>query len=161
MVVTEGEAAPVSAAKHTACEGSGANPTLVEALAKAHRWQAQLESGEYATIEDLGHAVRCDRTYVGRILRLTSLAPDIIEAILRGEEPEGLSLEKLRKDLPVRWDEQRVLCDFRRAGIREGPLREDGSSFDALQPDMAVLPRPVHKRQYQEDATGDHRGQHP
>jgi len=39
--------------------------------------------------------------------RLTSLAPDIIEAILRGDEPDGLSLEKLRKHLPVRWDEQR------------------------------------------------------
>ena len=41
------------------------------------------------------------------VVRLTSLAPDIIEAILRGDEPDGLSLEKLRKDLPVRWDEQR------------------------------------------------------
>ena len=48
-----------------------------------------------------------DRTYVGRMLRLTSLAPDIIEAILRGDEPDGLSLEKLRKNLPVRWDGQR------------------------------------------------------
>jgi len=37
------------------------------------------------------------------MLRLTSLAPDIIEAVLRGEEPDGLSLEKLRKNLPVRW----------------------------------------------------------
>jgi hypothetical protein len=41
------------------------------------------------------------------LLRLTSLAPDIIEAILRGDEPDGLSLEKLRKNLPVRWDELR------------------------------------------------------
>jgi hypothetical protein len=49
----------------------------------------------------------CHRTYVGRMLRLTSLAPDIIEAILRGDEPDGLSLEKLRKNLPVRWEEQR------------------------------------------------------
>ena len=54
----------------------------------------------------LAKDVGCDRTYVGRMLRLTSLAPDIIEAILQGEEPDGLSLEKLRKDLPVRWDEQ-------------------------------------------------------
>ena len=66
-----------------------------------------LESGEYASLEDLAQAVSCDRTYVGRILRLTSLAPDIIEAILRGDEPDGLSLEKLRRNLPVRWDEQR------------------------------------------------------
>jgi len=39
--------------------------------------------------------------------RLTSLAPDIIEAILRGDEPDGLSLRKLQKNLPVRWDKQR------------------------------------------------------
>jgi hypothetical protein len=44
------------------------------------------------------------------MLRLTSLAPDIIEAILRGDEPDGLSLVKLRKHLPVRWDEQRRPC---------------------------------------------------
>jgi len=43
------------------------------------------------------------------MLRLTSLAPDIIEAILRGDESDGLSLEKLRKNLPVRWEEQRDL----------------------------------------------------
>ena len=48
-----------------------------------------------------------------RMVRLTGLAPDIIEAILRGREPEGMSLEKLRRDLPVRWDDQRK---------REGPL---------------------------------------
>ena len=47
-------------------------------------------------------------TYVGCMLRLTSLAPDIIEVILRGDEPDGLSLEKLRKNLPVRWEEQRM-----------------------------------------------------
>lgn len=40
---------------------------------------------------------------------LTGLAPDIIEAILQGDEPDGLSLEKLRKNLPVRWDEQRKM----------------------------------------------------
>ncbi len=41
------------------------------------------------------------------MLRLTSLAPDIIKAILRGVEPDGISLEKLRKNLPVKWEEQR------------------------------------------------------
>jgi hypothetical protein len=66
----------------------------------------------------LAKDVGWDRTYVGRMLRLrpaklqrsslTRLAPDIIEAILRGDEPDGLSLEKLRKNLPVRWEEQRT-----------------------------------------------------
>ncbi len=50
-----------------------------------------------------------DITYVGRMLRLTSLAPDIIEAILCGDEPNGISLRKRQKNLPVRWDEQRKL----------------------------------------------------
>ncbi len=59
---------------------------------------------EYAGIEDLAQAV--DRTYAGRMLRLTSLAPDIVKAILHGDEPDGLNLEKLRKNLPVRWDKQ-------------------------------------------------------
>jgi hypothetical protein len=43
------------------------------------------------------------------MLRLTSLAPDLIEANLRGDEPDGLSLEKLRKNLPMRWEEQREM----------------------------------------------------
>ena len=84
-----------------------ANQALIEAIAKAHRWQEQIESGEYASIEDLAQALGVGRTYVGRMLRLTSLAPDIIEAILRGDEPNSMSLEKLRKNLPICWQEQR------------------------------------------------------
>jgi len=73
------------------------NHTLIEAIAKAHRWQEQIESGEYAGVEDLAQALGVDRTYAGRILRLTSLTPDIVEAILRGEEPEGMSLRSMQK----------------------------------------------------------------
>ena len=83
------------------------NRTLVEAIAKAHRWQEQLESGEYPSVDDLAQSLHVDRSYVSRLLQLTSLAPDLIEAILRGDEPDGLSLAKLRKNLPVRWDKQR------------------------------------------------------
>lgn len=83
------------------------NRTLVEAIAKAHRWQEQLESGEYPSVDDLANSLKVDRSYVSRLLQLTSLAPDLVEAILRGDEPDGLSLAKLRKNLPVRWDEQR------------------------------------------------------
>ena len=66
-----------------------------------------LTTGEHAGLEDLAKDVGCARTYVGRMLRLTSFAPDIIEAILSGDEPDGLSLEKLRKNLPVRREERR------------------------------------------------------
>lgn len=108
MILADGEAGPVSAAQHVD-DTSKANRTLIEAIAKGHRWQAQLESGEYANVEDLAKELGFDRTYVGRMLRLTSLAPDIIEAVMRGDEPEGFSLEKLRKNLPVMWDEQRSI----------------------------------------------------
>ncbi|KPK45207.1 MAG: hypothetical protein AMK72_11305 [Planctomycetes bacterium SM23_25] len=65
----------------------------------------------------MAKALGVDRTYVGRtcppkpwrrrMLRLTSLAPDIVKAVLRGEEPEGISLRRLQKGLPVGWREQR------------------------------------------------------
>jgi len=62
----------------------GPRPPLVVALARVHKWQKMIESGEYA-----------------------SLAPDIVEDILRGDEPEGIGLNKLHKDLPVCWKQQR------------------------------------------------------
>ena len=83
------------------------NGSLVSALAKAYRWQEQLESGEYAGLEDLAAANGVDRTYVGRILRLTSLAPEIVERILHGDEPGGISLAKFRRSLPVLWAKQK------------------------------------------------------
>ena len=104
MILTDGDAVPATQHRPS---GNGANQTLIDAIARGYRWQEQIESGEYPSLEDLAQAVGVDRTYVGRMLRLTSLAPDIIEAILRGDEPDRISLEKLRKDLPVRWDEQR------------------------------------------------------
>ena len=110
MILTEGEAAPVSAAQHVE-DTNGGNRTLIEAVAKGQRWQTQLESGEYASLDDLGKDVGCDRTYVGRALRLTSLAPDLIEVIPSGDEPDGISLRKLQRNLPVRWDEQRRLMN--------------------------------------------------
>ena len=83
------------------------NSALVSAVAKAYRWQEQLESGQYASLEELAAANGVDRTYVSRILRLTSLSPEIVEAILDGNEPKGISLAKLRKKLPLIWSEQR------------------------------------------------------
>lgn len=86
--------------------------TLVIALARAHRWKALLESGRFSSLEDLARALKMDRSYVGRILRLTLLAPDIIMAILDGREPSGLSLGKLTKTLPLDWVEQRKALGF-------------------------------------------------
>ena len=64
---------------------------LVKALARAHRWQRLLESGAYGTLAELADAERISRSYVSRILRLTLLAPDIVERILDGRPTAGLA----------------------------------------------------------------------
>ena len=51
--------------------------------------------------------MRLDRSYVDRILRLTLLAPDIVDAIVAGREPSGLSLARLNNRLPLHWEDQR------------------------------------------------------
>jgi hypothetical protein len=87
------------------------NNALVIALARAHRWKDVLEQGRCPTIRDLATAIGMDNSYVARILRLTLLAPDIIEAILDGTEPSGLSLGSLL-NIPVSWPEQRERWAF-------------------------------------------------
>lgn len=86
--------------------------SLVIALARAHRWKALLESGRFRAIAELARAIKLDNSYVARLLNLTLLAPDIIQAILEGHEPSGLSLEKLTKNLPLDWVEQRKALGF-------------------------------------------------
>jgi hypothetical protein len=78
---------------------------LVKALARAHRWRRMLESGEYGTLAELADAERISRSYVSRILRLTLLAPDIVERILDGRPMAGLP--QLLRPFPVVWERQR------------------------------------------------------
>lgn len=79
---------------------------MVKAIARAFRWREMLENGEYATIREIAAAEKINETYVGRVLRLTLLAPDMVEAILGGRQPEGLQLDGLMKRFPVGWREQ-------------------------------------------------------
>ena len=81
--------------------------TLVKAIARAFRWQAMLDNGTYGCIEDIARAERINGTFVGRIVRLALLAPDIVEAILAGRQPAALTLKVLMEPLPVEWDRQR------------------------------------------------------
>jgi hypothetical protein len=79
--------------------------TLVKALARAWRWQRMLESGEYGTLAELADAERINRSYLSRVLRLTLLAPEIVEYILNGRRPPGLP--QLVKPFPVEWEKQK------------------------------------------------------
>jgi hypothetical protein len=72
---------------------------LVKALARAFRWRRQLDDGTYASLDDLARAKRIAPSYISRVLRLTLLAPELVEAILDGRQPAELQLDDLLKKL--------------------------------------------------------------
>lgn len=82
---------------------------MVKAVARAFRWRDMLESGEYATIREIAAAESINESYVGRLFRLTLLAPDIVEAVLNGIQPAGLQLDGLMRRFPVGWREQQAI----------------------------------------------------
>src|SRR4051794_13126094 len=81
-----------------------ADKTMVKALARAFRWRRMLEAGSYGTIDELAAAEKINSSYVSRLLRLTLLAPDIVETILDGRQPATLDLPALMKPFAVDWE---------------------------------------------------------
>jgi hypothetical protein len=79
---------------------------LVKAVVRAYRWRQMLESGEYRSSAELAKAEKVNDSYLSRILRLTLMAPGIIEAILAGRQPSTLQLDDLLKPLPAEWAQQ-------------------------------------------------------
>jgi len=91
-----------------------ADDTLVRALARAFRWKRQLDAGAFTTIADLARHEKIALSYVTRILRLTLLAPDIVEGILAGRHGPEVSLAHLQTGFPEEWDAQRALLGLSR-----------------------------------------------
>jgi hypothetical protein len=89
--------------------GTSADGTLLKALARAFRWKRMLESGEFATISNLAAHVQIAPSYMTRVLRLTPLAPEIIEAIV--QRRCELALADLLEPFSVEWTKQRQLLD--------------------------------------------------
>lgn len=85
------------------------DPALVKALARGFRYQRLLDDGRYASISEMAAAERIERGYLGSILRLTLLAPDLVEALLNGGQAEGVALPRLLRPFPPEWGQQRVL----------------------------------------------------
>ena len=79
---------------------------LVKALALAFRWRKMLDTGRYATFEDLAKAKGVASSYVSRVLRLTLLAPEIVEAILDWRQPADVGLDDLLNGFPLEWGRQ-------------------------------------------------------
>jgi hypothetical protein len=105
VVTPQGAATPLPAR-------SRADPALVKALARAHRWQRMLDNGRYASISEMAAAEKIDRGYLGRILQLTLFAPDIVEAVLDWRQPTDLALPALLEPFPADWERQRDCAFF-------------------------------------------------
>ncbi|MBF0140577.1 MAG: hypothetical protein HQL74_09895 [Magnetococcales bacterium] len=86
--------------------------TLAKLVAKAHKWLKMLESGKSPSVRALADQEGLDESYVARVLRLTLLAPDIVAAIIDGQQPDILTWRELRKPFPILWTEQREMWGF-------------------------------------------------
>ncbi len=81
--------------------------TMLRALVKAHRWRRRIENGQARSITDLAAQEGVTDAYVCRLLPLTCLAPDMVEAVLDGRQPKGVILAELLRGIPFDWNEQR------------------------------------------------------
>lgn len=88
------------------------NNAFAIAIARAYCWLEMLESGKYRSMREIAEALGICVTYLPRLLRFTLLAPDIVEAILDGREPDGFSQNKLVGAIPADWQEQREMWGF-------------------------------------------------
>jgi site-specific DNA recombinase len=85
---------------------------LLKAIAQAHIWFEDLKAGK--SYKNIAAQYKIDQRHVARTIKLAFLAPDIIEAIFQGCEPQGLTAERLLRlpDLPIDWQEQQKLLEF-------------------------------------------------
>jgi hypothetical protein len=100
---------------------TNADPSLLKALGRAFRWKRLLDDGVYASVSDIARAEKLDRTYVGDVLRLTLLAPQIVEAIVEGRPPDGVTLPAVMKPFEMEWERQSL--DPQSGHLLTGPSR--------------------------------------
>ena len=85
-------------------------PTPIQqALARGHRWLEMLQSGKAQSLTEVAELEGMDRAYVSRMVNLTTLAPDIVAAILDETLPDHVTLFDLASGTPLLWDDQRAL----------------------------------------------------
>ena len=79
---------------------------LLKALARGFRWRRLMETGDLSTIQEIAEAENINPSYVSRVLRMTLLAPEMVEAILDGRQPKGVTLPGLLEPFPMEWTQQ-------------------------------------------------------
>jgi hypothetical protein len=118
---------------------------FVKAIARAFRWRDMLESDEYATVREIARAEKINESYVGRVLRLTLLAPDIVERVLAGSQPPTMQLDNVMQRFSVDWRSQREELGIveKKLSVRKNQRRRP-SSYRCATPPPSILP-PVHE----------------
>ena len=86
--------------------------SLLKAIGQAFEWRAMLEEGKANSMTELAVKAKANHSYIARVMRLTLLAPDIIESILKGKQPKELTLLDIFRSLPADWNEQRQQFGF-------------------------------------------------
>lgn len=86
-----------------------ASATVIKALARAFRWKQLLDTGEFSTVSELAQKEGISTTYLARILRLTLVAPDIVEGVLEGRYETEIVKAALQADFPSDWEAQRAM----------------------------------------------------
>jgi hypothetical protein len=104
IMAPEGVAMPTPKPRH--------DETSIKALVRAYRWRRRIESGQAKSITDLAEQEGVTDAYVCRLLPLTCLAPDIVEAILDARQPKGLRLTDMLGNGTLGWQEQRARWGF-------------------------------------------------
>jgi hypothetical protein len=104
---------------------------MVKALTRAFRWRKLLETGVFATVEEIATAEKINASYVGRVLRLTLLAPDIVEAILDGRQPSAMTLAVLMRPFAVGWQGPASNVRIVASGPKSGREGNRGRLFSA------------------------------
>lgn len=84
---------------------------LLKALARGFRWKKMLQEGDYQTLEEIADAENINPSYVSRLLRMTLLSPEIVEAILAGRQPDGLTMARAMQPFALDWNLQRASFD--------------------------------------------------
>jgi DNA invertase Pin-like site-specific DNA recombinase len=102
---------------HNAEHRAAADPGLLRVIARAHDFQERLSQDPDLTVPAIASQERLTIGYLSRLLRLPSLAPDIVSGIINGKHPPELSAKRLMRlalKLPTDWAEQRKLLGFQR-----------------------------------------------
>lgn len=82
---------------------------LLKALARGFRWRKMLQEGDYQTLEEIADAENINPSYVSRLLRMTLLSPEIVEAVLAGRQPPALTMARAMQPFSREWKDQHSL----------------------------------------------------